>query len=516
MSERKPSAPLKPGAVRIDLAPAGHGELVLCPTEDGAARFYLRAEGGSVWLSQLELAELFQTSVPNINIHIRNVLAEGELQASATVKDDLIVRTEGPRQVRRPLKLYSLEPRNAVLYIDKPLKGHNLIQAVARVNRLHDAKQYGVLVDYRGILQELDTAVRAYQDLESRTQGGFDLADIEGLYHSFSAEYRRLPSLHDRLWSFFSTVRNRKDIEQFRQVLSPRIVSDDDGGEYDARQKRRDDFYAALTEFGLCLRTALSSRSFFEDRNFSEALIRRYKDDLQSFSGLRQIARRDAMETVDYSVYEEQIRRLVDKQVIGREVREPEGVYLVHELGRRLQAEDWSEEKARNETDIIRTRLRKTIEQDLATDPYAQKVFGQLLKEAIAEAESLFDHPFKQYALFKKFEDRLGALETPGVPQRFDGNRQAKAYFGILRMALTENMIKARPEDDEETLVRLAAQIDRAVRDSVAENSLNPQSIEASIRTKLLPVLFPLTGLDCARTIVDQIVHVTRLAHGSG
>ena len=63
------------------------------------------------------------------------------------------------------------EPRNTVLYIDKPLKGHNLIQAVARVNRLHDDKRYGVLMDYRGILKELDTAIRAYQDLETRTQG---------------------------------------------------------------------------------------------------------------------------------------------------------------------------------------------------------------------------------------------------------------------------------------------------------------------------------------------------------
>ena len=71
------------------------------------------------------------------------------------------------------------EPRNTVLYIDKPLKGHNLIQAVARVNRLHDAKRYGVLVDYRGILPKLDTAVRAYQDLEVQTQAGFDLADLE-------------------------------------------------------------------------------------------------------------------------------------------------------------------------------------------------------------------------------------------------------------------------------------------------------------------------------------------------
>ncbi|HEX7634940.1 MAG TPA: HsdR family type I site-specific deoxyribonuclease, partial [Noviherbaspirillum sp.] len=61
------------------------------------------------------------------------------------------------------------EPRNTVLYIDKPLKEHSLIQAIARVNRLHEAKRYGVLVDYRGILKELDTAVRAYQDLEART-----------------------------------------------------------------------------------------------------------------------------------------------------------------------------------------------------------------------------------------------------------------------------------------------------------------------------------------------------------
>lgn len=97
------------------------------------------------------------------------------------------------------------------------------------------------------------------------------------------------------------------------------------------------------------------------------------------------------METVDYSVYEEQIRKLVDKQVIGTEVREPDGVYLVHQLGQE-KPEDWSEEKTRNETDMIRTRLRKTIEQELAADPYAQKVFGELLRQAIAEAEAMFEH----------------------------------------------------------------------------------------------------------------------------
>ncbi|MFZ4410519.1 MAG: hypothetical protein ACOYOH_24440, partial [Paracraurococcus sp.] len=107
----------------------------------------------------------------------------------------------------------------------------------------------------------------------------------------------------------------------------------------------------------------------------------------------------DAMEVVDYSAYEEQIRKLVDKQVIGKEVREPEGVYLVHQLGQAEEPKDWSEEKTRNETDLIRTRLRKTIEQDLADDPYAQKVFGELLRqvpesarEAMRQAVAPFLH----------------------------------------------------------------------------------------------------------------------------
>lgn len=400
------------------------------------------------------------------------------------------------------------EPRNTVLYIDKPLKGHNLIQAVARVNRLHDAKRYGVLVDYRGILKELDIAVRAYQELEERTQGGFDLADLDGLYQSFSTEYKRLPALHDRLWSFFKGVVNRKDTEQYREILKPRLVKGSDGEEYDERQKLRDDFSAALTEFGLCLQTALSSRSFFEDQSFSEELIRRYKDDLRFFSSLRQIARVDAMETVDYSVYEEQIRKLVDKQVIGREVRDPQGVYLVHELGKVEDPQEWSEEKTRNETDLIKTRVRKTIEQELAEDPYAQKVFGELLRQAIAEAEAMFDHPLKQYALFKEFEQKVDARETPDVPAVLSENRHAMAYFGAIRLVLGDAAFAGMEDAERQVYVELVRSMDGIVRDAIAENSLSPQNIEAAVRKALLPKLFALVGLDDAKAIVDQVIQI--------
>jgi len=405
------------------------------------------------------------------------------------------------------------EPRNAVLYIDKPLKEHNLIQAIARVNRLHEAKRYGVLVDYRGILEELDTAVRAYHDLETRTQGGYELADIEGLYQKISTEYKRLPSLHDSLWTIFSEVKNKQDLEQYRQVLMPRYSEDDDSQTYDTRQKVRDDFYSALTAFGLCLQTALSSRSFFEDHSFSEADVQRYKEDLRFFTSLRTIARRDALETVDYSVYEEQIRRLVDKQVIGSQVREPEGVYVVHQLGQPETMEEWSEEKTRNETDMIRTRLKKTIEQDLAGDPYAQKVFAELLKQAIAEAEAMFDHPVKQYALFKKFEEQVEARDIGGLPEGLGDNKHVRAYFGILQMVLGE---EAFEQADHAALIQQAREIDDIVQRAVAEHSLSPQDIEAAIRKALLPRLFGVMGLDKAKEAIDQVIQVTRVGLSRG
>jgi type I restriction enzyme, R subunit len=403
------------------------------------------------------------------------------------------------------------EPRNTVLYIDKPLKGHNLIQAVARVNRLHDDKRYGVLVDYRGILKELDTAIRAYQDLETRTQGGFDMADIERLYRNFGTEYKRLPALHERVWSFFKGVVNKLDREQFRQVLTPKFATDADGQEYDQRQKLRDEFYAAVTEFGLCLQTALSSRSFFEDKSFSEALIARYKSDLRFFTELRQTARRDAMEVVDYSAYEEQIRRLVDKQVIGKEVREPEGAYLVHQLGQAEDPAEWSSEKTRTETDLIRTRLRKTIEQDLADDPYAQKVFGELLSLAIAEAEAMFDHPLKQYALFKDFEEKVQGRQTPGVPSELDGNSHARAYYGVMRLVVGDQAAEAMSQSERGKLQELALAMDALVHDAVAENSLNPQNIEAAIRKGLLPLLFQTLGLENAKQVVEKVIEITRI-----
>jgi type I restriction enzyme R subunit len=408
------------------------------------------------------------------------------------------------------------EPRNAVLYIDKPLKEHNLIQAIARVNRLHDAKEYGLLIDYRGILKELDTAIAQYQDLASRTQGGYDIDDIEGLYAQVSTEYKRLPALHDRLWKIFASVENRQDLEQYRQLLVPRFEEDTDGNSYDVRQIVREDFYEALTEFGLCLKLGLSSRTFFEDGSFTEDLIETYKSDLRFFINLRKIAKQDAQETVDYSAYEDQIRRLVDKHVVGQEIRESEGVILVNELGKTEDPGKWSDEKTRNETDIIRSRLKKTIQQELADDPYAQLVFSALLRQAIAEAEAMFDHPYKQYMLFRDFEEKVKHRDLETVPDTFGNNRHARAYYGAFRLVLGDSYFQSLDSGDGKAYIDEALAIDQIVRSAVAEHSVNPHNIESEIRRALLPRLFKLVGLDSAKDVIERVIQITRVGLSRG
>jgi type I restriction enzyme, R subunit len=406
------------------------------------------------------------------------------------------------------------EPKNTVLYIDKPLKEHNLIQAIARVNRLHPLKKFGLLIDYRGILAELDTTIAKYQDLASRTQGGYDINDIAGLYNQMSTEYKRLPQLYKNLWAIFDGVKNKHDIEQLRQVLVPKL-EERDGELVDKHLKIRDDFYEALTEFSSCLKVALQSATFFEDKSFSDDDRRHYKETIKQFSSLRQLAMQDAGATVDYGHYADQIKKLLDKHVVGVEVREPTGVYEVGKMGQPQQPEDWSKEKTRNETDIIKTRISKMIEQELRDDPYAQEAFSKLLRQAIEEAEKLFDHPLKQYMLFREFEDKVQARQLDEIPNAFAGNHHAQAYFGVFKKTLPEAFATV----DSQALdkwVKLAFEIDVIVEQSVAENSINPPMIEADIRKKLLPMMFKECkaiggGMDQAKAIVEWVVQITRI-----
>ena len=97
--------------------------LIIYQTEDGQAQVQFRALDGSLWLSQIEIAQLFATTKQNVSLHVRNILSEGELSESATVKESLTVQVEGKRQVQRRTLLYRLEMVLAVGYRVKGVRG---------------------------------------------------------------------------------------------------------------------------------------------------------------------------------------------------------------------------------------------------------------------------------------------------------------------------------------------------------------------------------------------------------
>lgn len=91
-------------------------QLILYTSEDGQAQVQLRADRGTVWLSQRQMAELFDVSPDNIGLHLKNVYADGELLREATTEESSVVQIEGGREVRRPVTLYNLDAILAVGY----------------------------------------------------------------------------------------------------------------------------------------------------------------------------------------------------------------------------------------------------------------------------------------------------------------------------------------------------------------------------------------------------------------
>lgn len=99
------------------------GELIQYQTEDGVTVIRLQASDGNVWLSQADMAELFQSTKQSISLHIRNIVDEGELDEAATVKENLTVQTEGKRQVSRQISYYSLPMIMAVGFRVRSARG---------------------------------------------------------------------------------------------------------------------------------------------------------------------------------------------------------------------------------------------------------------------------------------------------------------------------------------------------------------------------------------------------------
>ena len=100
-----------------------NNQIIIYNTEDGETKIEVRMKDETVWLSQKQMAELFDCSVDNIGLHLKNIYSEGELAEISTSEDSSVVQVEGERRVNRTIKLYNLDAIISVGYRINSLRG---------------------------------------------------------------------------------------------------------------------------------------------------------------------------------------------------------------------------------------------------------------------------------------------------------------------------------------------------------------------------------------------------------
>ena len=301
------------------------------------------------------------------------------------------------------------EPKVAVMYLDRPLKGHTLLQAVARVNRTCEGKDFGYIIDYYGVLRELDDALSIYSEYDEDDRQVF----LDTLV-PVSDKIAELPQRHSDLWELFKTIPNKRDLEAYAQSLR--------------LEDRRHEFYDRLTAYSSVLQLALSTMEFHE--NTDEKTIRRYKDDLNMFAKLRTAVQLRYSDTVDYKKYEARIEKLINHHV------ESDAVKVITNLVNIFDKENFKKEVdsivgTAAKADTIATRTSKYIRENMDSDPAFYKKFSQLIKEAIElyEQGRLTDNEYLEKMMQYK-EDVLNHTDSE-LPTELEHNNAAKAYFGI-------------------------------------------------------------------------------------
>lgn len=334
------------------------------------------------------------------------------------------------------------EPKVAVMYLDRNLKGHTLLQAVARVNRTCEGKDYGYIIDYYGVLRELDDALSIYSEYDEDDRNVFRDTLVP-----VSDKIAELPQRHSDLWDLFKMIPNKRDLEAYAQSLR--------------MEDRRHEFYDRLTAFSSVLQLALSTEEFF--KNTEEKTIRRYKEDLNMFSKLRTAVQLRYSDTIDYKKYEARIEKLINHHV------ESDAVKVITNLVNIFDKDNFQKEVdnvvgTAAKADTIATRTAKYINENMDSDPAFFKKFSQLIKEAIElyEQGRLTDNEYLEKMMQYK-EDVLNHTDSE-LPPELEHNNAAKAYFGIA----LENYKRLFPDMPvQEMALATAKSFDEIIRQTV-------------------------------------------------
>lgn len=196
-------------------------DLILYTTEDGRSQIKLRAQEQTVWLTQLEMAELFDATKQNISLHLKNVFVDGELDPAATVKESLTVQIEGSRRVQRPVTLYNLDAILAVGYRVRSPRGVQFRRWASTILKEYLTKGF-VMDDER--LKNPDGRPDYFDEMLARIR---DIRASEKRFYQKVRDLFALSSDYDKTDKatqvFFATVQNLLIFAVTRQTAAELI-----------------------------------------------------------------------------------------------------------------------------------------------------------------------------------------------------------------------------------------------------------------------------------------------------
>ncbi|POR00987.1 restriction endonuclease subunit R [Alkalispirochaeta sphaeroplastigenens] len=314
-------------------------------------------------------------------------------------------------------------PRNAVLYLCRVLREHTLLQAIARVNRLHEGKEFGFIVDYASVLGELDKALTMYSAFE-----GFDESDLVGTLTSINSEIEKLPTRYSDLWDLFKTVKHSYDEEAYEVLL--------------ADDELREEFYGRLSEFGKTLGISLSSEKFLTETD--EKTLSRYKADLRKFQSLKASVKLRYAEAIDYRDYEPKIKKLLDTHIQANEVvqlNEPVNIFddKMFNQVKEEQGIYQTKKTTASKADTIAHATKKVITEKMDEDPAFYEKFSKLIQQAIEDfrAKRISDLDYLNKVV--DIRNKVVGKVHDDIPDKLSGNEDAMAYFGVLKPFLEKH-----------------------------------------------------------------------------
>lgn len=378
-------------------------------------------------------------------------------------------------------------PLCQVLYIDKELKEHGLLQAIARTNRLHEGKDYGLIVDYRGLIEKLDTAMDMYSGAGLEN---FDGGDLKGVVVDVMSAVGNLRSVYTQLVEFFAPVGSISDTEAVEVFL--------------ADDKMRQDFYTLLCAFGRALHLVLNAEQAYNALGKEER--QKYQGTFIFFSKVRRSVKLQYCDAIDNAEYEPLMQNLLDTHlsVAGlKKITSPIDILNKDDFEKELEELG----SLRSKADAIASRMTRSISEKRDENPAYYDSFSKRIRDALALYKEKVISEAEYLAKMRTImEDYHAGRSTVSYPERIKNNVHAQAFFGVLTALFDE-------VEDERITPDFVAEVSEEITKIVASHSqvdwTNNKTIHDRISQDIDDLFYKYEkehGLKLSFDLIDKII----------